>query len=277
MVKSLASLEIKGETNEVTDVVELRKFSFDSLVSFDLERSFGSEDSEIIEIGYSSKVLGGGCSFIILRGMICSIASRNSHHLVFDKRKNTLVRGKKEMKCDTLLEAAKKVLEYLEKVRTISGALSILVCHGQDITTLVNNFALVGLDKNLIDSIGGVINFIDVVSDDVRLASSYKSLTKLREGGLNISQTVLGDDFKKFDLKKAHDALFDAELLLGVIEAYLQPPWSVKFEALVDVYLVPSKNLINHVQTCISILRRKRERKVKKLDENLYHFYGWEG
>ena len=50
-------------------------------------------------------------------------------------------------------------------MRKICGALPILVCHGEDITTFVNNFAIVGLDKKLIDSIAGV-NFIDVVSDE---------------------------------------------------------------------------------------------------------------
>ena len=143
----------------------MKHFSLDRLVPFDLERSFGSEDSEIIEIGYTSKIRGGDSSYIIPRGKICSIGSRNSHNLVFDKRMNTLVRGKGMMKCDTLLAAAEKFLDYLDKVRKICGALPILVCHGQDITTLVNNFAIVGLDKKLIDSIAGV-NFIDVVSDE---------------------------------------------------------------------------------------------------------------
>ena len=190
---------------------------------------------------------------------------------------NTLVRGKEMMKCDTLLAAAEKFLDYLDKVRNICGALPILVCHGQDITTLVNNFAIFGLDKKLIDSIAGVINFIDVVSDDERLAASYKSLNKLREGGKNLSQTVLRDDVKRYDFEnKSHDALFDAELLLGVIEAYLKPPWSVSVEALVEVYLIPSRNLIKHVKTCISMIRRKRDRKVNKSAQNFYHFYGWE-
>ena len=47
----------------------------------------------------------------------------------------------------------------------------------------------------------------------------------------------------RYDLENnSHDALFDAGLLLGVIEAYLNPPWSVSVEALVEVYLMPSKN-----------------------------------
>ena len=109
------------------------------------------------------------------------------------------------------------------------------------------------------------------------MAASYKSLNKLREGGKNLSQTVLRDDVKRYDFEnKSHDALFDAELLLGVIEAYLKPPWSVSVEALVEVYLMPSRDLIEHVKMCISMIRRKRDRKVKKSAQNFYHFYGWE-
>ena len=51
-------------------------------------------------------------------------------------------------------------------------------------------------------------------------ASSSKSLVKLTDGGKNLAQTVLGDEISREELAGAHDGLFDAELLLRVVEKY---------------------------------------------------------
>ena len=42
-----------------------------------------------------------------------------------------------------------------------------LVCHGTDMTTLMNNFALVKCDEVLEESIIGSVDFFEVIDDDV--------------------------------------------------------------------------------------------------------------
>ena len=89
-------------------------------------------------------------------------------------------------------------------------------------TTLMNNFALVKCDEVLAESIMGSVDFFEVIDDDVNYPkdSSAKSLTKLNPQKPNLSETVLGKEFNRNDLREAHDALYDSRLLMRVVEKY---------------------------------------------------------
>ena len=54
----------------------------------------------------------------------------------------------------------------------------------------MTHFDSIGYDRILVDSISGVINFLEVVSDDESLTSSPKSLAKLKKLKLMICQRL---------------------------------------------------------------------------------------
>ena len=60
---------------------------------------------------------------------------------------------------ESLTVAARRFIEYVKEVKHECGVKPILVSHGDDITTLLNSFALVGFDTELVEVIGGVLDF----------------------------------------------------------------------------------------------------------------------
>ena len=91
-----------------------------------------------------------------------------------------------------MANAASRFVEYLKQVKVRCGEDPVLVCHGDDEITLLNRFALVGYDTALVEVIGGVINFQEVVADDERLKDIPKSLTKIKGESKNLSEIILG-------------------------------------------------------------------------------------
>ena len=70
------------------------------------------------------------------------------------------------MKHVSLEEACSKFVEKVEKVGGNSGVKPILVCHGNNLWTLMNNMAFVCLDQKLLSTIGGSMNFKDAVNEE---------------------------------------------------------------------------------------------------------------
>ena len=66
-----------------------------------------------------------------------------------------------------------------------------------------------------------------------------------REEEKLLSEVILDEKITRQELiDNAHDAMFNAELLLRVFNAYQLPPWSFTPEMLVDTYMVPAGKLI---------------------------------
>ena len=171
---------------------ETKKMS--RIVSFDLERTCGPEDSEIIQLSYCTKTDQGN-SFIFPRGEIDKIGSKLSHKMYVQNSK--LKRNKVVLNTVSMKKAAEQFIQFLVEVKSKVGS-PILVCHGTDYTTLLNNFAPVDFASKVCEIIEGVINFKKVVDEDENYpSSSSKSLVKVTEGGKKLSETVLGQEFSR--------------------------------------------------------------------------------
>ena len=254
--------EADAEATNQASKTDLRR-----IVSFDLERTCGPEDSEIIQLGYCSKDYRGN-SFIFPSGKIDEKASMLSHKILV--RNNQLVRNREVLPTDTLQQAAEKFLQSLNKIRSEFGS-PILVAHGTDHKTLINNFDTVGYDTKLCETIAGAVNFWNVIHEDEKYpASSTLSLVKLTDGKNNLAQTVLGEEISREELSEAHDGLFDAELLLRVIERYAE--LFTPLQSILDHHLMIASELISLVQYHMTRIRIRRKKASRFLT-----FYGWDG
>ena len=67
----------------------------------------------------------------------------------------------------------------------------------------MNNFALVKCDEILAESIMGSVDFFDFIDEDLTTPkiNSSKSLTKLNPQKPNLSETVLGEEFNRNELR----------------------------------------------------------------------------
>ena len=128
-----------------------------------------------------------------------------------------------------------------------------------------------------LEVIGGVLDFQTVVDDDSRLEDTPKSLTKLREEEKILSEVILGEKITRQELiDNAHDAMFDAELLLRVFNAYQLPPWSCTPEMLVDTYMVPAGQLIGSARMRVRQFELRRSRKLNQQSKPYLLFSGWD-
>ena len=245
-----------------------------SVICFDNERAGGNMNSELLQLSYTNGNRSGN-SYILPKGGICPHASNYSHGI--RKKGSKLVKGKKVLDAESLTVAARRFIEYVKEVKHECGVKPILVSHGDDITTLLNSFALVGLDTELVEVIGGVLDFQTVVDDDSRLEDTPKSLTKLREEEKILSEVILGEKITRQELiDNAHDAMFDAELLLRVFNAYQLPPWSCTPEMLVDTYMVPAGQLIGSARMRVRQFELRRSRKLNQQSKPYLLFSGWD-
>ena len=136
-----------------------------------------------------------------------------------------------------------------------------------DIVTLLNNFAAVAKDVELVESISGSVNFLNVIEDDENYPEdSTKSLTKITKSKPNLPETVLGSEFDKNMIDEAHDALFDSKLLMRVVEKYCSV--SLPIDLLADTYLIESDKLIQKVKTKVNKGMRKKQ-------GQFHTFNGW--
>ena len=125
-------------------------------VSYDIERAAGPDDSEMIELGFATTESSASVC-IIPKGIIDSYASKMSHQLSYNYNMKKLVRGRYIMDDVTLEEAAKKFIDFLRETKEKTGMSPILLCHGKDHITLLNNLAAVGMDDALLEGIGGAM------------------------------------------------------------------------------------------------------------------------
>ena len=240
------------------------------VVYFDLERSTGSEASEIIQLAYCAQS-GCGLFNIYPKGDIDPICARRSHKIF--KKGNDLVRMGNILPSMHLEKACKEFLTFLRKLAARKGSKPVIVCHGEDTITLFNNMALVSLDEDLSEAILGAINFQQVIYDDNEYPhkTSNISLTKIDPRKPNLSETVLGKDFDLEELGAAHDALYDSKLLRRVVEKYCGS--SRNLQRIVKEYMCAAeksrKDAIRHLSKHKSWKKRLEQSK-------FYTFFGWE-
>ena len=112
-------LERKDQERQAREEVEAKKqetkIDIRRIVSFDLERTCGPEDSEIIQLGYCTKDYRGN-SLIYPSGTIDEKASRISHKMLVCN--NQLMRNKEVLPTDSLKEAAEKFVQFLANVKS---------------------------------------------------------------------------------------------------------------------------------------------------------------
>ena len=259
--------EVQGEVIDVP--VAVASLTLAVPLEFDLERSGGADDSEIIQLGYSFGSESGG-SFILPRGKIDQYGSKVVHKIrVFG---NFMMRGNVVVKTDTMLEAGKKFIKFIKDV----SSPVYLVCHGNDMKTLLNNMASVGIDKEIVENIVGSINSLEVFNDDEQFDNKSKSLSSLKKTK-NLAEEILGSNISREELANtAHDAVYDS-LLLGKVWAKYLVAWSPEpVSIMVENYMDPAANLISFAQNFITKIGDKRRRKVKPVNDNgVLTFNGW--
>ena len=103
----------------------------ENIVFFDLERSGGPDDSEIIQLAFSNCKKAVNL-YVLPEGGIDKIASNISHKIM--KRGDSLVTLGETLKSVSMKEAGDSFLKFLSELQK-----PILVCHGNDWVTLFNN------------------------------------------------------------------------------------------------------------------------------------------
>ena len=248
--------------------------SFSRFIFVDLERACGNLDSEIIQIGFCS-ANDAGLANIFPKGKIDPGCSRMSHKIV--AAGNLLKRNGKILPSTTLKTAAEEFIRFLKKFQSQNGKKAVLCCHGEDMVTLFNNFALLGMDSVLGENIEGSVDFQEVLTDNDYPKSSSMSLTKIDPNRPNLAQTILKEDFDiKILSEAAHDALWDAQLLMQVVQRYCKD--FVPETIILDTNLVQSDILIKTVEYHVRRSRMKKKIKSKKNEEakGILTFNGWD-
>ena len=244
------------------------------IVAYDTERAAGPHNSEMIELSYTSEQESGQF-FIKPMGRIDKIASDLSCQI-------TVVRGKMykkkiEVEHVTLKEACEKFIIHLEMIGK-SGKKPIIACHGEDLLTLLNSMAYVGLEERLMSAIGGHLNFYEVVANDPMFDGKSKSLVKL-DVDENLSEQILGKQVRREIEENAHDAEFDSNLLLRVMKGYFEGE-----EARLEKYVKePSEELVGDCRRRMNRIANKMEKKriLAELhgtskNKGLVYISGWE-
>ena len=151
-----------------------------------------------------------------------------------------------------------------------------LVCHGNDMKTLLNNMATVGIDKEIVENIVGCINSLEVLNDDEQFDNKSKSLSSLKKTK-NLAEEILGSNISREELSNtAHDAVYDSLLLGRVWAKYLAAWYPYPVSIIVENYMGPGANLIRDAQSFISKIGDKRRRKWKTVkDSGVLSVNGW--
>jgi hypothetical protein len=213
---------------------------------------------------------------IFPEGKIDPVASHMSHKIAATVN-GQLKRQGRILPSGNLKTAAEEFIMFLQNFRSQNGKKAVICCHGDDMVTLLNNFALLGMDQVLGENIEGSVNFLQVIDDNENYPKeSSKSLTKLDPNTPNLAQTILKQDFDiNLLCDAAHDARYDARVLMQVVQRYCKDfmPETI----MVDTFLTTSHWLIKSVQYHVATSRMKRKVKAKINEKAKGHltFNGW--
>ena len=188
-MKKRKNLRIRYINDDFELLDKAAKYSF---VFFDTERSGGNIDSELIQLAAYSESNKFN-KYIVPNGNLCTQAAKYSHKLQW--KKNKYWKGSESYEAVPLEKAAKEFIDFCKKEKLNTGLDVLLVYHGgQDDYTLLNAFASVNKDEDLLEVICGCVDFQVILLDDTSLQGINLSLTKRREGSKNISEYLLGKE-----------------------------------------------------------------------------------
>ena len=251
---------------EDRDQIEDEEYLF---VSYDLENAAGPLDSEVIQIAYTTGTQSGS-SYIFPRGKLDRIAAEKSHQIKVEGSKMTY---KGRLICyETLQNGAQIFIDFLRGVA--DGRQIILLAHGDDIVTLMNNLALVGLDQEITKIIAAAVDTFEIFKEDGNYQSLSLTSTKVK---MNLAEAVLGDKITREEIVlHAHDAVFDAMLLSKVWAQYwsLQSPLCRKL--MLENYSCSSSNIHSMCKEKIRRVQDRRARRGKSGTRGITLFNGWE-
>ena len=103
-----------------------------------------------------------GCSYIFPRGKLDKIAAEKSHQIKVEGSEMTY-KGRL-ISYETLRNGAQMFIDFLRGVA--DGRQIILLAQGDDIVTLMNNLALVGLDKEITNIIAAAVDTFEILKED---------------------------------------------------------------------------------------------------------------
>ena len=95
---------------------------------------------------------------------------------------------------------------------------------------------------------------------------------KIHPNKLNLSQTILGQDYDVGEADEAHDALYDSKLLMRVLDKYTSA-YSQRLDIMVDTHMKDAEDIRRSVKDHLSTAKSRR----KRLEQTeFYTFFGWE-
>ena len=164
---------------------------------------------------------------------------------------------------------------FIDFLRGVAdGRQIILLAQGDDIVTLMNNLALVGLDKEITNIIAAAVDTFEIFKEDGNYHSLSLTSTKVK---MNLAEAVLGDKITREEIViHAHDAKFDAMLLSKVWAEYwsLQSPLCRKL--MLENYSWSSSNIISMWKDKVRKVQDRIARRGKSGIRGIILFNGWE-
>ena len=241
-------------------------------VTVDLEKAAGPVDAEMIQLAYNA-ASKSGCSYILPNGALDRIAAKKSHHL--EKFGNSLSKNGKIIKHESLEVAAQKFLDFLSEVGAESNQRKIvLISHGgNDIPTLMNHFAKVGLDEELTNCIGGMIDSFEVFNEDGNFKCLSLTSTKVSK---NLAEEILMEGVTREEIiKNAHDAVYDAQILAKVWAKYYGSQSPLSQNIIEENYMRLGSSLVSWSKDIIRKARDRRARRGQMESVGYDTFNGW--
>ena len=243
-----------------------------AFVAYDIERSSGADDSEMLQLAYACENQSDS-SYIKPLGSIDRFGS-TIHKIVVKSGK--LMKGREMLHSVSLNAALEKMIQFLEKYSEEKQV--IIICHGNDLQTLINQMTHCGLAEQFKNSFWGAIDFMQVVSDDSEFNEKSKSLTKLNVNK-NLSELILKEDITRKELEEnSHDAEFDSVLLHRVWMRYLESLTAMDARMLIqNNCMKSSEHMLENAKIYICKIASKRRRKViSGRSKGIVYINGWQ-
>ena len=260
------SEEITGASVSV-----LAEFAF---IAYDIERSGGADDSEMLQLAFAN---GNQSETYYMKpsGKIDRYAS-SIHKIVVKQDK--LWKGKQVLKSVTLKVALEEMIKFIENSGSgVDKEKKVIVCHGHDLQTLINQMSHCGLAEQFMRSFGGALDFMQIVSNASQFIGKSKSLTKLNVEK-NLAEEILGEDLTRQELEEnAHNAEFDSVLLYRVFIRYLENLAESEARDVMKYYKVKSGDrMMDTARLYISKISSKRRRRVGTASHGIVYINGWQ-
>ena len=226
-VRRLTTKPSTKKAKQKKDKVRLQKYISKkeaAYVVMDAERTAGAHDSEVLQIALVS---GTGSQrktfnrYLKIRGEIDKVAARKSHQMKIDARKNLYNRNGERLDTVSQELCISEMLEHLKNLRNDTDTELTLVTYGDaDITNLTNFVDSLGKYEDFKKLVPYHVDFQFFLSDNQDIRNRTGGKTGLSNSSkTGILNVVTGN---KPDQDRAHDALYDAEILHDLMFNFLK-------------------------------------------------------